>query len=128
MKLGLSSDENMRPSRFIAVRFVIESRGPNDSVWKPVRALDFLTLSEETLETSLASNHGASVAIWAYTMPDGMISVDSDLVLSGPVPINVSSSRLISSGTPTEIWQTEQDGVKYRVYQAAELLDNEQLG
>jgi hypothetical protein len=128
MKLGLSEDESTRPSRFVAVRYVIETQGPDDRVWKAIRTLDFITQSEETVQTSLASNHGASVAIWTYTMPDGMISVDSELVLSGPVPIHVSSNRLLSAGAPAEIWQSERDGVKYRVYQAAEILGKEHLG
>jgi hypothetical protein len=128
IKLGLTSDQNARPARFIAVRFVIEAQGPKDSVWKRVRAVDFVVLPEETVQTSLPSNHGARIALWTYPTPDGMISVESDLVLSAPVPIRVSSNSLLSSGAPTAIWQSEQNGVKYRVYQAAEVLDDGELG
>jgi len=128
IQLGLNQEENMRPSRFIAVRIVIESRGADDRDWKPVRTLDFVTLSQETVQASLPSNHGASVAIWTYATADGMISVDSELTLSGPLPVRVSSSRLLSAGAPEEIWQSESDGVKYRVYQAADVLEEGHLG
>jgi hypothetical protein len=128
MQLGLSSEERLPPLHFIAIRFVIESQGPDDLDWKPIQALEFVTQPEETVQTSLASNHDATVAIWTYATPDGMISVDSELMFSSPVPVRVSSSRLLSSGAPLEIWQSEQGGVKYRVYQAAEVLESEQLG
>jgi hypothetical protein len=128
IKLGLSADEFTQPSQFVVVRFVIESQGPDDRVWKPVRALDFITRSEETVQTSLTPNHGANIAVWTYATPDGMITVDSELMLPGAAPIRVSSSRLLTSGAPMEIWHSEQDGMKYRIYQAAELLDPDQMG
>jgi len=128
MELGLSKDDNIRPARIIAVRFVIESQGREERDWKTLRTFDFVTLSEEMVETSRSPDCGARVAFWTYAMPDGMISIDAELSVTGPVPIHVSSSRLISAGSPTAIWQAEQDGVKYRVHQVAELIDNDRIG
>jgi hypothetical protein len=128
VELGLRPDANTSPGRMIAIRFIVESQGREAGVWKTLRTFDIVTRSEEVVEASPSVGGVTHVSLWAYAMPDGMLSVDAELDLKGPVPIRVSSSRLTATGSSAEIWRADMGGVQYRIHQVAELIDDERIG
>ena len=118
----------------LAVRVVVEKRDSSSSGWQLAWAVDVMSRSEELVEIAPQSGDGASILLWAYALPDGLIAVDSELSLPGVTAPQASSDSAIIRATlsnvqqdrqPSESLVTDSDGIEYRVFQTVAILDEQ---
>lgn len=120
LEVGIDGRLNSLDSPSVAVRLIVERRALASSEWTTVWAVDVVALSEERVEITPQSRGLSDVRLWAYALPDGMVSLDTELSIKG-FPQIVSES-LQSGGKPVVIFQTQSDQDEIRVLQAAAVL------
>jgi hypothetical protein len=104
----------------VSVRLVVVQRIKGQQQWSPVWSMDVTTRSEHLVRTGPGDTN---VALWVYRMPDGMLAVDSDLTLSGPVQLQSTYSGIQQFDVPSEIHTATIDDSEYTVFQTIVLLD-----
>ena len=119
----------------LAVRVVVEKRASADSDWQLAWSVDVMSRSEEFVELAPATGDGTSMTLWAYTLPDGMVAVDSELSFSDETgskattssskggAFHAAFSHVQQDRLPSEELLIGSDGVEYRVFQTVAVLD-----
>lgn len=129
---SVGSAANDTASSPIAIRMVVEKREAGDKSWKSAWTIDVVSRSEELVEMTPQSSDDVSVMLWAYALPDGTIAVDSELawrhqndevLANSSSPVRTTISNVQQDGQPSEAFVSEADGVEYRVFQTAAVLD-----
>lgn len=103
-----------------AIRIIVERRAAGGD-WNTVWAVDVVARSEERIEIRPDSNELSGLQLWAYVLPDGMVSVDTGVTFKGAAPI--SAENLQRDGKPAVIYSAITDGQEIRILQAAAALD-----
>ncbi len=127
VEIGLIKDPAAaRQPGLLVVRMVVERRSTATSDWKTVWSADVVAPNEESV--TLRPVPGASPAtlsLWAYRLPDGMVFVESKLTLSDRQAAILSSSEsILENNRPTEVSAMDADGAQYRVLHTAATLDD----
>jgi hypothetical protein len=90
--------------------------------------IDVIAGQQQTVELAQGSPGGSGIFVWAYPMADGAIAVDLSGWKAGPDKMPISSSNVLKPGQLSTIREYTKDGMEYRVFQATELLKNDDLG
>lgn len=124
VELGLTKDSTAASDQpALVARVVVQRRTGADSVWAVVWAADVVALNEQRVDLRpLNGANAATLFLWVYRLPDGMIFVDSRLGLAGSETIRFSSSNLLVDNRPTEVATLQADGAEYRVFQTVAAL------
>jgi hypothetical protein len=123
VQLGLTDVATSSPNADpILVRMVVLVRKPGGKDWNPVWETDLVTRDEQLVELVPRESQRSRLRLWAYTLPDGRIAVDSDLALAGALPIHSASSGVQQGGVPREVFSLRNDDAEYRVYQTVAVL------
>lgn len=122
VELGLGDDPTVPNSDSLAVRLVVTKRTGTSS-WSRVWTVDVVAKNEQVVRFDAKGNN--SLSVWAYVLPDNMIALDTDLTIGGAINVHSVSSEVQHSGTPRQVFEAETDGVEYRVFQTAALLEDE---
>ena len=120
LEVGLDGRVDSHDSPSVAVRLIVERRNITSEDWNIVWAVDVVTLSEERVEITPQSWDLSDVRLWAYALPDGMVSLDTELNIKG-FP-HMMTENLQRDGTPEVIFQTRSGPDEIRVLQAAAVL------
>jgi hypothetical protein len=131
VSVGVSpSSEAPATSRdsFVAIRMTLVARRAPSKSWKVVDAINVIAGQQQAVELPQGSQTDSGVFVWAYPLADGSIAVDLSGWKAGPDKVSISSSNVLKPGQLSTIREYTQDGVEYRVFQATELLKNDNLG
>jgi len=110
----------------ILVRLIVQHRESGDSPWATVRQTDILSRSEEVVEAG-ARDADDGLLLWAFPLPDGLVSVDAQIRLAAPAPLRADVTAILRPGTPTQVlFLTTEDG-EYRIIEAAAPLRVEEV-
>lgn len=120
LEIGLDGRQNTDGTPTVAVRVIVEQRTVHQDEWKTVWAIDVVTLSEERIDITPKSFDVTGFRLWAYALPDGMVSVDTELDKQGS-PFMVAE-KLQRGGKPEVIFQQRSGLEEIRVLQAAAVL------
>ncbi len=124
--LAASGAKEVAPSEYIAIQLWLVARNKQDGQ-SEVHTVSVLVGREELVEIPAAAG-GGQLVIWAYPVDEGMISIDFRYQPSSVVGAEIDGSNLQRVGRVTNIHSFERDGVEYRLYQTADLLDGDDLG
>jgi len=122
--LGLTEDHGAATGRpRVVVRLAIMRRAAAAKDWVPVWWVDVLCRPEEVVRVSHDGQLG-DLYLWAYLLADGMVAVDTELSVEGPVQIRAARSDLYQRGVPKILLVRSHNGVEYRVLQTVAVLDS----
>lgn len=124
--LAASGSKEIAPSEYVAIQLWLVARNKQDGQ-SEVHTISVLVGREELVEIPAAAG-GGRLAIWAYPVDEEMISIDFRYQPSSVVGAEIDGSNLQRVGRVTNIRSFERDGVEYRLYQTADLLDGDDLG
>lgn len=127
VSLGLEdSPSHATSGQYIAVRVVVMHRGTHEPQWQPVWTSDVVSRSEELIQVSSASD-GAKLRLWTHLLPDGAMSVDTELVLGGPGSTPWISTSIQQPEVPSKMLSIRQGQDEFEVWQTATVLGRESL-
>ena len=116
------------PDGFVAIRVTLVARRAPSESWKVVDEMNVIAGEQQAVELPQGSQADSGVFVWAYPLADGSIAVDFSGWKAGPDKVSISSSNVLKPGQLSTIREYTKDGVEYRVFQATELLKNDNLG
>lgn len=120
LEIGLDGRVGTDDTPTVAVRVIVEQRNVMHDEWKTVWAVDVVALSEERVDITPQSWDFTGFRLWTYALPDGMVSLDTELDMKGH-PL-VATEKLQRDGKPEVIYQTRSGLEEIRVLQAAAVL------
>ncbi len=109
----------------LAVRIIIEQRQPGNGAWKLVWAMDVTAQDEGLVRVAEPHTGKNSLLLWAYRLPDGAISVESEIELAGGNQMHVQAAGLHQNAVPVKVLTALQNGTEYRIFQAVAVLNEE---
>lgn len=121
MEMGVLDRALWEESQPIAVRLVIERRGPGDPEWSLFCQVDVLAFSEEVVRVSPQCQNAAELTIWSYVLPDGLVAIDTNLSFSEN-GLSLSTNQLHEDADPRELMAVSHDRYEFRVFQSAAVL------
>lgn len=122
VSLQVNDAQQPDPGRPLAIRIVMLHRQRGASQWREVWTTDVVTHSEQMVDALPGT---AEAMVWAYALPDGTISIDTDLTLEVPLRARVRFSGLLKSGIPGQVFSLETAEDEYRIYQTAVVLPDD---
>ncbi|MBM79905.1 MAG: hypothetical protein CMJ78_04845 [Planctomycetaceae bacterium] len=138
VQVSLASASSGEGSKPLAVRVVVERRLPGCGDWSAAWTVDLLTHSEQLVSVD-GDENAPGFSVWAYVLPDGMITLETDLDFrdraiaasldgsadnSAPV-LKSATSELHSNGEIREVLQQQVDGIEFRVLQLVSVLEGQ---
>ncbi len=102
----------------MAIRTVVLQKSNGDSSWRKVWKMDVMTRGEEWVELPANQNLPNRLALWAYTLPDGKIIVETQIALEGRVPLKAGTSKVLAPGKPVQVFSLKTKDGECRVLQA----------
>lgn len=121
---AIDSTASAAPANYVAIQLALWSR-PRGESWKRVQFFTVLANREELVEFTNANGETSQLAVWAYPIDDELISIDLRYQPPGLAGVQIDSSDLLRRSETTNIHSFEQDGVEYRLFQLADLLDDD---
>lgn len=120
--LGLHSEDDGfgEAGRPLLLRLVLVAKGPQDDTWKKAWSKDVLARNEAVVEEIPGPG---KLRLWCYALPDGLISVETELTLEEPIAGRYVFDSIQKAGTPRRVLSVEIEGVQYELYQTVGLLD-----
>ena len=112
---------------FVAVRLSLWSRSANSGPWKAVQTINVYARSEAYVHVPSASQ-ASELELWAYPLGDGLICVDLRYDPHVHGRKTVEQSVVQPAGKAVRLCDFEQDGVEYRLFQSATVLEPGDLG
>ena len=117
------SNENSVP---IAIRITVVRKKPNEQDWTPAWTVDLVSRSERLVQFTSNNADAPELVVWTYTLPDGMIACDTELIsVDGVDGLDAASSALQAAGVTKQVAAPESDGTEYQVFQSVVPLNNE---
>lgn len=111
----LSNEENSG----VAVRLMMVKRRPGESTWKVVWEASVLARSEEWVRLPVEQSGDNAVSMWAYSLPDGSVLVESDVTLTAPVQVRLSEQQVFgASRRPARLWSARRSDGEFQLIQS----------
>lgn len=123
-EIGLT-DPSVRSNfkELIAVRLVLWSRPTNNGQWQEVESFHVMSGREELVQVASSGEDSTPLEIWVYPLDQELVSIDLIFRPNLPDAPTLKQSVLQSMGEYTQVADFEKNGVEYRLYQTAEVLD-----
>lgn len=118
-------------AEYVAVQLTLLSRpvrqDDDEHDWTPVETFNVLAQREQLVEVT---QDGGPLMVWAYPLDQEMVSIDLKYHPGSLADVSIDSSNLqpLGQGHSTNIHSFVKDGIEYRLYQTAELLQESDLG
>lgn len=113
------SDLPSEESSGVAMRLTIVQRRPGEAKWNVVWEASVLARSEEWVRLPVELPGDNSVSLWAYSLPDGSVLVESDVTLTVPVAVRVSDQQVFgSSRRPARLWSVRRSDGEFQLIQS----------
>ncbi len=123
LHLGLIGDGVASQQRqAVAVRVMVMRRTAAHSAWAAAWWVEVMCRPQEVVRIRRSAQLG-DLYLWACLAPDGMVAVDTYLVVDSPVPIRASRSDLYRPGVPKVLAEMRDCDGGYRVVQTVAVVD-----
>ncbi len=100
------------------IRTVVLQRRNTQSPWREILKTDVLTRNEEMVELAQKQDSPNRLMLWAYTLPDAKVVVESKIVVDGHMAIDTSISKVLTPGKPVQVFRLKTKDGECRVFQA----------
>lgn len=130
LKVGLAptgQNKSAPDHRYLAIRLTLLSSTPSQTGWEVEQSYEVLASTEELLQVPLSTDDDSKLTVWAYPVEDGLVSIETKCHLAGAYSQQVDASHLQTFGQHNRIHTFEKDGIEYRLYQTAVLLEDDTL-
>ena len=108
----------------IAVRLTIVQRRPGEAKWNVVWEVSVLARSEEWVRLPVELPGDNAVSLWAYSLPDGSVLVESDVTLTVPVAVRVSDQQVFgASQRPARLWSARRSDGEFQLIQSVARME-----
>jgi hypothetical protein len=122
MSLGLESEPaHSQSSPYIAVRITLLRRTAGQAQWQTIWNEDIVTRPEACVEPPTA-NHPSQLRLWTYILPDGAVSIDTQLALPGVEQSRFDTMTVQHAGKPVRLHHIQRGVDDYEVWQTALVL------
>jgi hypothetical protein len=120
-------EQNLPPSTGprVAVRIVVVQRESDSDRWQTVWSGDIATRSEQRVDV-LSERDGSQLHLWTYVLPDGNVSIDTELALSKTTPAWMSSA-VQQPDVPMKVLAVQRDDREFQIWQTAIVLPEASL-
>lgn len=108
----------------VAVQLAVVQRRSGEANWRVVWEASVMARSEEWVRLPEALTGDGAVSVWAYSMPDGSVLVESDVTLTAPVPVRHSEPHVFGSSVrPARLWSTRRADGEFQLIQSIARLE-----
>jgi hypothetical protein len=119
--LGIPGDDREIPEgSHVAVRVVVLKRPSPSAPWQALWIGDVVSHSDELVEV-VAPRDGSRLSLWAHLLPDGAVTIDTELAV-GNDDKRWTSSTVQQPAVPTQIALRRDGTAEYQVWQTAAIL------
>lgn len=126
IQLGIESQHaNASPDQALLVRVVVMQRLPDQQTWSSVWTADVVAREQQVVVFKPTARDRTQWVVWTYLLPDGLIQIDSQLILDHPTTLTLACSELQHPGVPADVYTTQLAGTEYRIFQTAIPLNPE---
>lgn len=109
----------------VAVRLTIVRRRPGDTDWNVVWEASVLARSEEWVRLPSELLGDSEVSLWAYSLPDGSVLVQSDVALTGPIPVRHSDQQFFgASQRRARLWSAHRSDGEFQLIQSIARMES----
>jgi hypothetical protein len=109
----------------VAVRVVVMQRSSPTDPWLAIWKGDVAARAEELVQVD-SPGDGSQLKLWTYVLPDGAVSVDSELAMPG-APAMWKSTSVQQPQVPLQVLSNRQGDAEYQVWQTAAVLPESAL-
>lgn len=110
----------------VAIRITVVRKQPNEKTWNPVWTVDVVSRSERLVQFKSKNANAPSLVVWTYTLPDGMIACDTELIsVDGIEGLHATVSELQAAGATKQVAAPTSGGTEYQVFQSVVPLNDE---
>lgn len=109
----------------VAVRVVVLRRGSPADPWQAVWTGDVAARAEELVRVD-SPGDGSQWMLWTHVLPDGAVSVDTELAMPGG-SANWKISSVQQPQVPMQVLANRQGESEFQVWQTAAVLSEETL-
>lgn len=121
-------------AEYVAVQLTLWSRpvqqSDDEQKWTQIESFNVLAEREQLVEVTLRGGDSAPLRVWAYPLDKEMVSIDLQFHSRRLADVSFDGSNLqsLGQGHTKDILSFKKEGVEYRLYQTADLLDTDDLG
>jgi hypothetical protein len=101
----------------LLIRVVVLQRGQGEASWRILLKTDVLTRGQELVEAVPDPSVDNRLLLWAYVLPDGNVSVDSNIRLALPIRAYIEATNILSSGKPVKLFSLQAEDAEYYIFQ-----------
>lgn len=131
---AVDSTSSSPATEYVAVQLTLCSRpvsnDKGDQKWSQLESFNVLAEREQLVQVIPQRGTGSPLLLWAYPLDNSLVSIDLEYrsgVVRG-LSIDTSNLQPIGEQHSMNIHSFEKDGVEYRLYQTADLVDAADLG
>jgi hypothetical protein len=118
--LGIEDADTSSAGPHVAVRVVVLQRSSSAEPWQAVWTGDVAGRSEELVRVT-SPRDGSRLNLWTHVLPDGAVSVDTELAV-GESGSTWKSTSVQQPQVPQRILSTRQGTSEFQVWQTAAIL------
>ena len=101
----------------LLIRVLVVQRNSGEASWHELMKADVLTRSQELVEAVPDPKLDNRLLLWAYTLPDGKVAVDSNIRLTTPIRAYVDVTNVLTPGRPANVFSLKTEDAEYRIFQ-----------
>jgi hypothetical protein len=105
----------------VAVRVVVLQRSTPSGPWQAVWMGDVAARAEELVQVD-SPGDGSQLKLWTYILPDGAVSVDTELAMPKGGPRTWKSSSVQQPQVPLQLLSNRQGDAEFQVWPTAAVL------
>ncbi|QEG36524.1 hypothetical protein [Bythopirellula goksoeyrii] len=131
---AVDSTSSSPATEYVAVQLTLWSRpvsnDKGDQNWSQLESFNVLAEREQLVQVIPQRGTGSPLLLWAYPLDNSLVSIDLEYRSGVVRGLSIDSSNLqpIGEQHSMNIHSFEKDGVEYRLYQTADLVDAADLG
>ena len=126
VSLGIERQASMATGQpRIAVRVVVLQRASPSDPWKAVWTGDVAARAEELVQVK-SPGDGSQWMLWTHVLPDGAVSVDTELAMPGG-SASWKASSVQQPQVPVQVLANRQGEAEFQVWQTASVMSEETL-
>lgn len=108
----------------VAVRLAVVQRRPGESKWHVVWEASVVARSDEWVRLPEELIGDDTVSVWAHSLPDGALLIESEVTLTAPVPVRLSEQQVFGGSVrPARLWSTRRADGEFQLIQSIARLE-----
>ena len=108
----------------VAVRLVVVQRRPGEANWRVVWEALVMARSDEWVRLPEELIGDDAVSVWAHSLPDGSVLIESDVTLTSPVAVHSAEQHVFGDSTrPTRLWSARRVDGEFQLIQSVARLE-----